>query len=112
MEKDAHRYHSTEGWNWGRWRGLDLKPYGKDAHFVNECTGCHLPVRGNDYVYTLPMTGRRKGSGGGQQRSCATRKLALSTARLECHHMYVDRGDHTMTTLYGNDAAIRRQGEA
>jgi hypothetical protein len=49
-------YKDTEGWGWGRWRGLDLKPYGKDAHFVNECTGCHQPLRGNDYVYTLPIT--------------------------------------------------------
>jgi mono/diheme cytochrome c family protein len=56
MLKDAHRYKNTEGWGWGRWRGLDLKPYGEDARFVNECTGCHQPVRGNDYVYTLPIT--------------------------------------------------------
>src|SRR5580692_7224935 len=51
MVKDAARYKSTQGWGWGRWRGLDLKPYGKDARFVNECTGCHQPVRGDDYVY-------------------------------------------------------------
>ena len=56
MVKDASRYKSTDGWGWGRWRGLDLQPYGKDAAFVNECTGCHLPVRGDDYVYTLPIT--------------------------------------------------------
>jgi hypothetical protein len=56
MEKDAAQYKKTEGWGWGRWRGLDLKPYGKDAQFVTECTTCHLPVRGNDYVYTLPIT--------------------------------------------------------
>ena len=56
MLKDARRYKDTDGWGWGRWRGLDLKPYGKDAHFVSECTGCHMPVRGNDFVYTLPIT--------------------------------------------------------
>ena len=39
MIKDANKYASTEGWGWGRWRGLDLKPYGSDARFVNECTG-------------------------------------------------------------------------
>jgi len=55
MEKDAKRYKDTEGWGWGRWRGLELKPYGNDEHFVNECTGCHQPVRGNDYVYTLRL---------------------------------------------------------
>jgi hypothetical protein len=52
MLKDAQKYRDTDGWMWGRWRGLSLKPYGDDAHFVNECTGCHEPVRGNDYVYT------------------------------------------------------------
>ena len=51
MLKDAQRYKETQGWGWGRWRGLDLKPYGSDSNFVNECTGCHEPLRGNDYVY-------------------------------------------------------------
>jgi hypothetical protein len=55
MVKDAKKYASTAGWGWGRWRGLDLKPYGKDAHFTEECVSCHLPVKGNDYVYTLPV---------------------------------------------------------
>jgi mono/diheme cytochrome c family protein len=39
MLKDGRRYKSTEGWDWGRWRGADLTPYGKDARFENECTG-------------------------------------------------------------------------
>ena len=59
MAKDAARYKNTDGWGWGRWRGLELKPYGKDARFVEECTTCHMPVRGNDAVYTLPITSAR-----------------------------------------------------
>lgn len=55
MAKDASRYAKTDGWGWGRWRGMDLKPYGKDAHFVEECTNCHAPVKGNDFVYTMPL---------------------------------------------------------
>jgi hypothetical protein len=55
MVKDATKYASTAGWGWGRWRGWDLKPYGKDSHFSDECVGCHTPVRGNDFVYTLPV---------------------------------------------------------
>ena len=55
MVKDAARYKETAGWGWGRWRGSDLKPYGKDAHFTDECVGCHLPVKQNDYVYTMPV---------------------------------------------------------
>jgi hypothetical protein len=38
MVKDAQRDKETEGWGWGRWRSPDLKPYGEDSHFVNECT--------------------------------------------------------------------------
>jgi U3 small nucleolar RNA-associated protein 14 len=55
MVKDAQRYRQTAGWGWGRWRGMDLKPYGKDAQFANECVGCHEPVKGNDFVYTMPL---------------------------------------------------------
>jgi hypothetical protein len=56
MIQGAEQYRATDGWGWARWRGLDLKPYGKDATVVNECTGCHLPVRRNDYVYTIPFS--------------------------------------------------------
>ncbi len=59
MIKDAAKYASTEGWGWGRWRGTDLKPYGKDADFQNECTTCHAPLRANDYVYTEPIGGQQ-----------------------------------------------------
>ncbi len=58
MIKDSQKYASTDGWGWGRWRGDDLKPYGKDAAFQNECTGCHEPVRKNDFVYTMPFKGQ------------------------------------------------------
>jgi Haem-binding domain/Cytochrome P460 len=59
MIKDATKYASTEGWGFGRWRGTDLKPYGKDAAFQNECTGCHAPMAKNDFVYTMPIGGQQ-----------------------------------------------------
>jgi len=59
MVKDKTKYASTAGWGWGRWRGTDLKPYGKDAAFTSECVGCHLPVRDNDFVYTMPIRAER-----------------------------------------------------
>jgi hypothetical protein len=59
MIKDATKYASTEGWGFGRWRGTDLKPYGKDAGFQNECTGCHAPMARNDFVYTMPIGGQQ-----------------------------------------------------
>jgi mono/diheme cytochrome c family protein len=55
MVKGAQKYKSTAGWGFGRWKGMDLKPYGKDAHFAEECVGCHTPVRESDYVYSLPV---------------------------------------------------------
>jgi len=59
MIKDAKKYASTEGWGFGRWRGIDLKPYGKDASFQNECTNCHAPMAKNDYAYTMPIGGQQ-----------------------------------------------------
>ncbi|HEY0163078.1 MAG TPA: heme-binding domain-containing protein [Edaphobacter sp.] len=62
MIKDSQKYAATKGWGYARWRGMDLKPYGKDANFANECVSCHSPVRGNDYVYTFPLAGQLGGS--------------------------------------------------
>jgi Haem-binding domain/Cytochrome P460 len=55
MVKGKTKYASTLGWGFGRWLGPELKPYGKDAHFASECVGCHMPVRDNDFVYTMPI---------------------------------------------------------
>jgi hypothetical protein len=54
MIKDAKKYSATGGWGFARWLGMEQKPYGKDADFVQECYGCHIPVKQNDYVYTHP----------------------------------------------------------
>ena len=55
MIKDDKKYASTEGWGWARWRGMDLKPYGQNASFTNECIQCHSPLKNNDYVFTYPL---------------------------------------------------------
>ena len=52
MVKDAKKYKETGGWGFARFVGNELKPYGKDATFVGECFGCHLPVADNDYLFT------------------------------------------------------------
>lgn len=52
MVKDAKKYKDTGGWGFARFVGNNLKPYGKDAGFVGECFGCHLPVANNDYLFT------------------------------------------------------------
>jgi hypothetical protein len=111
MAKDAARYRDTEGWGWGRWRGLDLKPYGAGASFVNECTGCHQPMRANDYVYTLPIAASAVHGADVVNNRAAALPANLPYRPLDWSEitMYVDPKSRTMATLYGNDAAIRRR---
>jgi hypothetical protein len=59
MIKDSEKYASTNGWGWGRWLGMDLKPYGKNALFTIECTNCHQPMKDNDFVFTTPLNTSR-----------------------------------------------------
>ena len=55
MIKDAKKYVATGGWGFARWKGMDLQPYGQGAGFVQECFGCHTPVKERDYVFTHPV---------------------------------------------------------
>jgi Haem-binding domain/Cytochrome P460 len=109
MVKNAGEYKDTEGWGWGRWRGLDLKPYGKDAHFVNECTGCHQPLRGNDYVYSMPITTAKVAQVEVVNNAAAGLPASLPYQPLgwAAITMYVDPKTHTTATLYGNDATMQ-----
>ena len=59
MIRDSQKYAGTKGWGWARWRGTDLKPYGKDATFTNECVGCHSPLASTNYVFTSPIRGQQ-----------------------------------------------------
>ena len=59
MIRDSKKYADTLGWGWARWRGADLKPYGKDATFTRECVGCHNPLPNTNYVYTAPIGGQQ-----------------------------------------------------
>ena len=110
MVKNAGDYKDTEGWGWGRWRGLDLKPYGNDARFVNECTGCHRPLRGNDYVYTMPITTATVPGAEVVNNAAAAAVVAANLPHQPLGWgaitMYVDPKTHTTATLYGNDAAM------
>jgi len=56
MLKDSKKYVSTKGWGFARWKGMQQQPYGKDADFAQECLTCHLPAKGNDYVFTKPAS--------------------------------------------------------
>lgn len=56
MVKDSARYAATGGWGYARWLGKDLKPYGQNADFVQECHACHTPVADMDFVFTKPVS--------------------------------------------------------
>lgn len=109
MIRDSKKYAATEGWGWGRWRGLDLKPYGSNGRFVNECTGCHQPLKGNDYVYTPPMTNAQSTLAEAVNNRAASFAggLPYRPLRWTPITMFVDRKSHTMSTLYGNETAIK-----
>mgnify|MGYP001568591787 CR=1 FL=1 len=55
MVKNGEKYAATGGWGFARWVGMEQKPYGKDATFVQECFGCHTPVKDRDWVFTPPV---------------------------------------------------------
>jgi hypothetical protein len=109
MVKDAQRFKSTDGWGWGRWLGPNLKPYGNDAHFVNECTGCHLPVRGDDSVYTLPITPARVDGNEIVNNRAAALPAGLPYPPLGWKPLtlFVDPKTLTITALLGNEQAAR-----
>jgi hypothetical protein len=113
MAKDARQFKKTEGWGWGRWRGLDLKPYGKDAQFVTECTTCHLPVRGDDSVYTLPISSAHASQQEKMNNRAAALPASLAYQPLAWQPitMYVDPGSRSMAILFGNQTASSSYGK-
>jgi hypothetical protein len=98
MIKDASKYAATAGWGWARWRGVDLKPYGKDADFTAECVGCHRPVRADDFVYTLPI--------GPNAVAALTGDLPANPLLWKVITSAVNKQDSSMSTLFGNDIAV------
>ena len=113
MLKDSELYRKTEGWGFGRWRGTELKPYGSDAQFVNECTGCHEPMIPNDFVYTLPITAAKLKRGEVANNRAAGLPPGIPYQPIGWHvlTMFVDSKAHTMAALFGNDAAQAPMGQ-
>ncbi|MGF6930160.1 hypothetical protein QFZ48_005660 [Chitinophaga sp. W2I13] len=104
MIKDSHKYASTKGWGWARWKGTALKPYGKNAMFTMECVNCHQPMRNNDFVFTAPT-----------QHTVASLPDTLGLKLNEWKVITSGiQKDQTMSTLYGNERAVAsaRKGAA
>lgn len=90
MVKDAKKYKDTDGWGWGRWKGLDLQPYGKDASFMHECMGCHAPMKNRDFVFTDPTEYKKEFAG------------------LKVIATFIDPETKTMSTVLGTDETVAR----
>lgn len=107
MAKDAQLYRSTEGWGWGRWRGPTLRPYGTSTAYLKECTGCHLPVKGNDNVYTLPISQAHIAKEETINNAAAALPESLPYHPLNWAPvtMLVDPVAETVAVLFGNDSA-------
>jgi mono/diheme cytochrome c family protein len=103
MLRDSRKYAATKGWGWARWRGAGLTPYGKNAEFTAECVGCHAPLRNNDYVFTVPLRGQAPAG----QGSALTGDLPANPLAWRVITSTVDKRSSTMSTLYGNDAAVQ-----
>ena len=88
MIKDHEKYASTQGWGYAQWMGTKLEPYGKNAEFSRECTGCHEPMRAHDFVFTLPVV-----------PTSVPRAWRLITSA-------VSPQDGTMSQLYGDAIAV------
>jgi Haem-binding domain/Cytochrome P460 len=101
MIRDSKKYADTLGWGWARWRGADLKPYGKDANFTAECVGCHTPLSHTDHVFTKPIPLQ-------QWNPSTPQGAALPGNPLQWRVITsaIDDADSSMCTLYGNDVAV------
>ncbi|HVZ85241.1 MAG TPA: cytochrome P460 family protein [Terracidiphilus sp.] len=108
MVKNAEQYRLTDGWSWGRWRGLALKPYGKNAAVGHECTGCHMPVRGNDAVYTEPISTAIVPGNEVLNANAARLPVSLPFQPLGWGvvSMFLDPQRHTSSVLFANDAGL------
>lgn len=105
MIRDSKKYSSTFGWGWARWvGGLALKPYGKDASFVEECMNCHRPVKKFDYTFTLPLADTLALYNGAAFLPDSLDKHPLAGKIITT---MVDPQAGTMSTLYGNDLAVK-----
>lgn len=104
MVKDAQRYKDSDGWGWGRWRSSELTPYGEDAGVVQECTGCHLPVKNHDYVYTQPFsTALAAGAALNTQAATLPARLGIQPLEWTPVTLFIDPRAGTISVLFAQE---------
>jgi hypothetical protein len=105
MIRDEEKYKSTDGWGFARWvGGLAMRPYGKDIAFTTECTICHQTMAANDHVFTLPIADTL---GLYDQAAALPDSIAAHPLTGKVITTFVNLRDETMSTLYGNDIAVK-----
>jgi hypothetical protein len=105
MIRDEGRYASTFGWGWARWvGGLGLKPYGTNASFVTECLNCHRPLDKTDHTFTFPLIDTL---GLYDQAALLPDSISAHPLMGKVITTVVDTRAGTMSTLYGNEAAVK-----
>lgn len=104
MIRDGKKFEPTFGWGWARWvKGLAMKPYGVDASFITECMNCHRPVAATDHTFTFPLTDTLQLHDAADGVPDNTSSWPLRSRFITT---VVDPKTHTMSTLYGNEAAV------
>jgi hypothetical protein len=106
MSKDAKGHAATEGWAFGRWLGAELAPYGKSPDLAEECTGCHAPMRHDDFVYTMPIHTAPGADDRFNREAGLPSKLPFDPFAWRPLTTSVDKRAATTSTLFGNDAAV------
>jgi hypothetical protein len=105
MIRNEDKYKATDGWGFARWiGGLALRPYGKDVEFTTECTICHQTMAANDHVFTLPIADT---FGLYDQAAALPDSIAAHPLTGKIITSFVNLRDRTMSTLYGNDIAVK-----
>lgn len=99
MVKDKSKYAATDGWGWGRWKGDQLKPYGKNASFVTECMHCHQPMKDHDFMFTTPVNWAGRAGAGADTGAFGVLGWKAITPG-------IDKSNGTISILYGNDDAV------
>jgi len=111
MIKDKTKYASTAGWGWAEWEGTELRPYGDGPDFAQECVTCHSPQRKNDYAYTAPIPrSTSRTSRVAMQlndEAALAGDLPANPLRWSVITCGTDPRGSTMSTLFGNDIAVR-----
>ena len=105
MIRDGKKYASSFGWGWARWvGGLALKPYGKDASFVEECVNCHRPLDKTDHTFTFPLADTLSLY---DQAASLPDSMGARPLRGKVITSFVNPREGTMSTLYGNEPAVK-----